>query len=267
VLVLVLVEPVLVLVLVEPVSAPGGVLFAGVVLVPPAAGELDAGDAGVEELPLAGVDPDAVACGLTVSDGLTELVGQGAPVAVAVFLPPVALVFAVAEAVELALLVAVAVAVAVVVAVAVAVAVAVVVAVAVSPGPLLVPPLGGLVTWFAGVTFGVTDFVDLADGDGDDDAHTVACALLGAAEVPPLLMPPTAEPSWVPAPFRLGTRLPVLEEVEIPTAEPSWTKAWRSGGTARATPMANTAQAAASAGRSTPYRHSRWCRSWPSAGS
>ena len=245
--------------LVEPVSAPGGVLFAGVVLVPPAAGELDAGDAGVEELPLAGVDPDAVDCGLTVSDGLTELVGQGAPVAVALFLPPVALVFAVAEAVELALVVAVA--------VAVAVTVAVAVAVAVSPGPLLVPPLGGLVTWFAGVTFGVTDFVDLADGDGDDDAHTVACALLGAAEVPPWLTPPAAEPFWVPAPFRLGTPLPVLEEVEIPTAEPSWTKAWRSGGTASATPMANTAQAAASAGRSTPYRHSRWCRSWPAAGS
>ncbi len=47
----------------------------------------------------------------------------------------------------------------------------------------------------------------------------------------------------------------------IPTAEPTseliCTKAWRSGGTARATPMANTAQAAARPDRSSTSRRSR----------
>ena len=50
-------------------------------------------------------------------------------------------------------------------------------------------------------------------------------------------------------------------ELVIPTAEPSVTKASRSGGTDRATPMANTAQATARAGRSHPYRQSRSSRS------
>jgi hypothetical protein len=58
----------------------------------------------------------------------------------------------------------------------------------------------------------------------------------------------------------LGTPPPVLE-LEIPTtAEPSWTNASRSGDTASTMPMANTAQAAAMAGRSSPYRQSRCCR-------
>jgi len=55
--------------------------------------------------------------------------------------------------------------------------------------------------------------------------------------------------------------LVLVLELEIPTAELSWLKAWRSGGTASATPMANTTQAAARAGRSSPYRQSRGCRS------
>jgi hypothetical protein len=50
-------------------------------------------------------------------------------------------------------------------------------------------------------------------------------------------------------------------EMGIPTALLSETKAPRSGGTDSATPMANTTQAAARAGRSSPYRQSRGCRS------
>src|SRR5580704_1555844 len=67
-----------------------------------------------------------------------------------------------------------------------------------------------------------------------------------------------------PVPSVLGVPLLPWELVPIPTAEPSWTKAWRSGGTARATPTANTAQAAARPDRSSPYRPSRgWGRTWP----
>jgi hypothetical protein len=94
--------------------------------------------------------------------------------------------------------------------------------------------------------------------DGEADVHPVASALLWAAEVSPPA-PPAAEPAWVPAPLVLGTSPPVLE-LEIPTAEASWPKASRSGGTASATPMANTTQAAARAGRSSPYRQSFCCR-------
>jgi hypothetical protein len=46
----------------------------------------------------------------------------------------------------------------------------------------------------------------------------------------------------------------------IPTAELRWTKACRSGATARATPMANTTQAIAMAGRSSPSRQYRGWR-------
>jgi hypothetical protein len=171
-------------------------------------------------------------------------------------------VLAFAEAVEVAVLMAVA----------LAVPVAVDVAVAVSPGlvlpptglpldPLSVGLLGGLLAaLLTGVTLGVTDLAGVAAADdGEADAHTVASALLWAAEVPPgptLLAP---EPDWVPAPFTLGAPLLVLGP-ESPTAVPSSPKAWRSGGNASATPMANTAQAAARAGRSSPYRQSRCCR-------
>ena len=71
------------------------------------------------------------------------------------------------------------------------------------------------------------------------------------------LIPPADEDNGWPAPARtLGSLLP-LWEVVIPTAVPKWTKTWRSGGTARATPTANTAKAAARAGRSSPSRQSR----------
>ena len=158
------------------------------------------------------------------------------------------------------------------VALAVPVAVDVAAAVEVSPGPVLPPTglpldplsvglLGGLLAaLLTGVTLGVTDLAGVAAADdGEVGAHTVVSALLWAAEVPPgptLLAP---EPNWVPAPFTLGAPLLVLG-LASPTAVPSCTKAWRSGGNASATPMANTAQAAARAGRSSPYRQSRCCR-------
>jgi hypothetical protein len=146
-----------------------------------------------------------------------------------------------------------------------------------SPGLLLVLVSVGL-TGVAGVVVvgvgtGLAGSVGLASADDvERDGHTVTGTLLWGAEVTPWLTPPTGAPFWVADPFRLGTPPAVLElavevelELEIPTAEPSWTKAWRSGGSARTTPTANTAQAAARAGRSTPYRQSRCCRSPSSA--
>jgi hypothetical protein len=53
---------------------------------------------------------------------------------------------------------------------------------------------------------------------------------------------------------------PVLELCPDSTEELSWTMAWRSGGTARATPAANSAQANASAGRSIMSRRSQRVR-------
>ena len=248
--------------LVDPVSAPPEAVSVGLVLAPPVPDELDAGGAGVEEL-LPGADEDTVALGLSAFDGVAVPAGQGVAVAVADVVPSFALVLAFAEAVEVAVLVALA--------DPVPVAVAVDVAVVVSLGPVLpltVPPLdplsvallGGLL---AGVTLGVTDLAGVADLAAEDDcesgAHAVVGLLLWVAEVPPWPVPPAPELYWVPAPLTLGTPLPVLE-LEIPTAELSWTKAWRSGGTASATPMANTTHAAARAGRSSPYRQSRCCR-------
>jgi hypothetical protein len=258
----VLVDPVLVdPVLVDPVPVLPEAVSVGLVLGPPVPGEFDAGEAGVEEL-LPGADEDPVALGLAALDGGAVPVGQGVRVGLADFLPPVALALAFAEAVEVEVLMAVALA----LPVAGAVAVPVVVSLGLVP-PLAVPPLdplsvallGGLL---AGVEVGVTDLADLAGlaatDDGEADAHPVVTALLWAAEVPPGPAPRAPELSGVPAPFTLCPPLPVLEP-EIPTAVASWTKASRSGGTASATPMANTAQAAARAGRSTPYRQSR-CR-------
>ena len=262
----VLVDPVVPVdpVLVDPVSAPPEAVSVGLVLAPPVPDELDAGGAGVEEL-LPGADEDTVALGLAAFDGVAVSVPAGHcdPVGLADVLPPLALVLAFAEAVEVALADPVPVAVA---------------AVVVSLGPVLpltVPPLDPLSValldeplagLLAGVTLGVTDLVGLADlaglaaeEDGESDAHAVVSLLLWVAEVPPWPVPPAPELYWVPAPLTLGTPLLVLE-LEIPTAELSWTKAWRSGGTASATPMANTTHAAARAGRSSPYRQSRCCR-------
>ena len=232
--------------------AAGGVVSAGLVPVPPPAGGLVGGDTVVEELPPAG--GVAVVWGLAVLDGCAELVdGQGDRVAAAVCLPFVALLLAFAEAVELAPPVAPDVALAVPVTVTVTVFVAV--AVTLPLGLLLVLPLGGLLAELAGGALGVTDAA-AADGlawacDGEPDGHAVTGTPLWAAELPPWPVPVADPAPWVADPFRVGAP-PLALELEIPTAEPSWTKAWRSGGIASATPMANTAQAAARAGRSSP---------------
>ncbi len=101
--------------------------------------------------------------------------------------------------------------------------------------------------------------MDAAD-DGESDTHAVVGPLLWVVEVPPWPVPTAPEPYWVPAPSALGPPplvLVLVLELEIPTtAELSWLKAWRSGGTASATPMANTTHAAARAGRSSPSRQS-----------
>jgi len=265
----VLVDPVLVdPVLVDPVLALPEAVSVGLVLAPPAGPcELDAGGAGVEELLPAVVD-DAVALGLAFLDGVAVSVRQGVAVAFADVLPFLALLLAFAEAVEAAVLVALA--------DPVPVAVAVGVAVVVSLGLVLPPtvpsldplsvallgwPLAGLL---AGVPLGVADLADLAGlaaaDDGEPDPHAGVSLPLWVAEVLPGPVPLAPELYWVPAPLALGSPLPVLELV-IPTAELSWATASRSGGTASATPMANTTHAAARAGRSSPYRQSRCCRS------
>jgi hypothetical protein len=246
-------------VLADPGSTPPVAVSVGLVLAPPVPDEFDAGGAGVEERP-PGVG-DTVAPGLAAFDGGVVLAGQGVAVAV----PSFALALAVAEAVEVAVLVAVALAdpvpVAVTVGVAVVVSLGPVLSVTVPPfDPLSVALLGALLV---GGTLGATDLVDsaglAAKDDGEPDVHPVGGLLLWVAEVPPWPVPPAPELYWVPAPLTLGTPLPVLE-LEIPTAEASWPKASRSGGTASATPMANTTHAAARAGRSSPYRQSRCCR-------
>ena len=202
-LVPVLVDPVLVdPVLVDPVAGPSDAVSVGLVLAPPGPGELDAGEAGVEE-PLPGVDEDAGALGLAVLDGLGGQEGVAVALADALPFPPV---LAFAEAVEVAVLMAVA----------LAVPAAGAVAVVVSPG--LVPPPGlslvplsvalsdGLLTELAGVSLGVADVGGLAGLAGADDAepdvHAIAGALPWAPEeLPPA--PPAAEPTGVPSPFVL----------------------------------------------------------------
>jgi len=252
-------------VLVNPVFAvfaPPEMVSAGLLLVPPESAGVDGDDAGVEELVLAGADEGALTLGPAVLDGGAVVIRQGVAVALAgFFLLPVALALAFAEAVEVALLVAVPVPVAVGVAVAVSLALALSLA-GLPLVPLSVAPVGWLLTELAGVTVGVSDFVGLAAravDDGETDTHAGGSALLPAAEVPPGPAPPAAELAWVPVAFRLGL-LPLGLELENPTAVASWPKASRSGGIASATPMANTAQAAARAGRSSPYRQSRCCR-------
>jgi hypothetical protein len=243
------------------VLTPPEAVPVGLVLAPPLPDELDAGGAGVVEL-LPGAGEDTVALGLAVFDGVAVPAGHGVAVTFPDALPSFVLAPAFAEAVDVAVLVALA--------DSVPVAAAVDVVLVVSLGlvlPLTVPPvdplsvalLGGLL---AGVPLGATDLAGLAGLAAEDDCesgpHAVVCLLLWVAEVPPWPVPPAPEPYWVPAPLTLGTPLPVLELV-IPTAELSWTKAWRSGGIASATPIANTTHAAARAGRSSPYRQSRGC--------
>jgi hypothetical protein len=193
---------------------------------------------------------------------------EGELVAWRAFLLPVALVLAVAVAEPVALAVPVVLVLAVAVEVAVAVPVAVPVA-EVLPLPLGLPlvatlPLGtlldGAVPEPVGGTLGsaLLDLADLGALAGEvADVQAVAGALLWlAGELEGPAPPPLAEPATLPAPFRLGVPPLGLEEV-IPTADESETKASRSGGRARTTPMANTAQAAARAGLSSPSRQSR----------
>ena len=105
-----------------------------------------------------------------------------------------------------------------------------------------------------------------SDWDGEElDGHAVACALVwllgmllgvaASAEEPIGLLPDPSVP-WDPLPLLLGEVIPTAE----PTSELICTKAWRSGGTARATPMANTAQAAARPDRSSTSRRNRGWR-------
>ena len=239
-----------------PVFAPSEAVSVGLVLAPPAPDDVDAGGAGVEEL-LPGADEGAVALGSSAFDGVVVPVGQG----VADALPSVPLALTFAGAVEVAVALADPVPVAVAVDDAVVVSLGPVLPLAVPPlDPLSVALLGGLL---AGVPLGASDLAGVADLAAEDDCesgpHEVVGWPLWVAEVPPWPVPPAPELYWVPAPLTLGTPLPVLELV-IPTAELSWTKAWRSGGIASATPMANTTHAAARAGRSNPYRQSPGCR-------
>jgi hypothetical protein len=199
------VPPPAVPVLVDPAAGPSEAVSVGLVLALPEPGELDVGEAGVEEL-LPGVDEDAGALGLAFLDGGALLGGQeGVAVALADALPST-LVLAFAEAFEVAVLMAVALAVP-------AGAFAVVVSpglVLPPPGPSLVPLFvalpDGLLTELAGVPLGVAEVVGLVALAGADDAeldvHAIAGALPCAAEVP-LPAAPAAEPIGVPSPFVL----------------------------------------------------------------
>ena len=178
----------------------------------------------------------------------------------------VAVAVAEAEAVALAvLLAAVPVALAVLLAVPVALAVLLaVVSVGVAllvAGLALVLLLAGLLAVAAGVTVGLGDLLAVCEGDGEGlDAHAVAVALVRLLGMLLGVAPPTDELIGL-APNPSVPGVPGLLCEVNPTAEPICPKAWRSGGTARTTPMANTAQAAARADRSSPSRQSRdWRR-------
>ncbi len=241
-----------------------------------AGGRLDDGGGDADVGDVAGLElPDAGAAGLILGAAVLagpELAGQeGEPVAWAAFLLPVALVLAAVLPLAVAVDVAVALLLAVAVDVTLAEAVPVAEVLSLSlgltlvlpllPGLPLTVPLAGAVPEPVGGTLGST-LLDLADLDvlaGEvGDRQTVACALLWLAAELEELAPPFAEPAALPAPFRVGVPWVGLEEV-IPTAELSWTKASRSGGRARTTPMANTAQAPARIGLSSPSRQSRCC--------
>jgi len=128
-------------------------------------------------------------------------------------------------------------------------------------GLALVLLLAGLLAVAAGVAVGLGDLLVSCEGDGEGlDAHAVAVALVGLLGMPLGLAPPADELIGL-APNPSVPGVPVLVCEANPTAEPICPKAWRSGGTARTTPMANTAQAAARADRSSPSRQSRdWRR-------
>jgi hypothetical protein len=182
-------------VLFDPMAGPSDGEPVGLLLAPPVTGELDVGVAGVEE-PLPGVAEDAGAFGLVVLDGLAvPVVQEGAGVALADALPPLPLLLAFAEAVEVAALMAVAVSAG---ALAVVVSLGLVLPLAgLSLVPLSVALSDGLLAGLAGVSLGVADVVGLAGlaraDDAEPDPHAVADTPLWAAEVPPPAAP-AAEP-------------------------------------------------------------------------
>jgi len=186
-------------------------------------------DADAEALPDA--DDEALVLGLAAVDA-ADLVdvavadAHGVPVAVASFLVPVALTLAGAETV---VLLGLAEAVPVVLAVPGAVVVAVSVGLALPAGvllsPLLVLPVGGVVTELAGEAVGVTDLAGLlgvAEADDEFGAHAGAVLLPWPMAVAWLVRPPFVPPCWVADPATLPAPLPGLCEEVIPTAELSW---------------------------------------------
>jgi len=221
-------------------------------------------DVDFDGLALADVDVDVLALGLGVvfEAGVEDSQGFADALALLVL---VALVFAVAEAVVGELLAAPPVALAVPVALALAVLVVVVVLpvglALLLAGLALVLLSAGLLAVAAGLAVGLGDLLASCEGDGVElgghEVTVVPARVLGRLLV---LAPPTDELiGLAPDPSVPGVPL-VLRAVVNPTAEPICPKACRSGGTARVTPMANTAQAAARADRSSTSHRSRGWR-------
>ncbi len=139
-----------------------------------------------------------------------------------------------------------------------------------SPAGLLVPPAAGLLLVLpvaglvAGVAFGVTRVAGAFEADGAAlDGHTVVFALLWPMALLLWLRPVAEGAIGLPVPAAVPAPLLLLLCGPSPAAVPSWMKASRSGGTAMATPTANTAQAMARAGRSSLLLQSSGCRAWP----
>jgi hypothetical protein len=222
---------------------------------------LDVAGLDVAGLVLVDVDGDVVAFGWAACVRVAVGLSQGVAVASAVFLP-VALAFAVAEADADAEAVVVAVLVPVALAVGVLVVLALPVGLALLAVLALVLLLAGLVAEAAGLAPGLVDLLALFNGDGDElDGHAVAFVLVRLLGILLGLAPPADELIAVADPsVPWGPLLLLLLLAVNPTAEPICPKAWRSGGTARTTPMANTAQAAARPDRSSPSRQSRGWR-------
>lgn len=110
-----------------------------------------------------------------------------------------------------------------------------------------------------GLVAGLTGAVPLG-------GHTVAVGLAEAAAG--VLLPGPAAldealPSTPPGEPDDGPAAPLVCCEESPTELPSWTKAARSGGSDSATPIANTAQATATTGRTIRCRQSTDGRAWP----
>jgi hypothetical protein len=177
--------------------------------------------------------------------------------------PPVALVLAVAVAGGLAVFVAGALVLAggVAVLVGLSLSLGLAVRLAESPAGLALLAGGELGTEPPAATSGLTVLAvpdPAVAAEEELGGHAVAVPLTGPAGTPP--GPGTPPVGFIRVPVPAGLSVPwLLLEVEIPTAEPNWTMASRSGGTARATPMANTAQAIARAGRNSPYFHFHGC--------